>query len=168
MTEALLLHPAVEQVDEFVDLAEQVETTSSSNGSGERPTGPQDPRRPVGILPAMLPSHGYQGFSAAGDLSGWVQLADSWVMWWNGRQIANVSSAKGGGARVRLNARMMWDTKDEWTASIGQGKCYAERRCEPRLYPELRLRVAVSRLLDTTPGDPLDPQPGLPPTLEQQ
>jgi len=116
----------------------------------------------------MLPSHGYQGFRAAPTPTGWVQLGDTWVLWWNGRQIVNVSAAKDGGVRVRLNARKMWDTKDVRAASIAQGKRYAERWCAARLYPELRLRAAVARLLDTTPAESLEPLPGLPPTRKQQ
>lgn len=116
------------------------------------------------ILSAMLPSHGYQGFRTAPIPSGWVQMGESWVLWWNGRQIVNVSAAKDGGVHVRLNARKMWDTKDVRAASIAQGKRYAERWCAARLYPELRLRAAVARLLDTTPAEPLEPLPGLPPT----
>ncbi|MCU1204233.1 hypothetical protein JAK25_10055 [Stenotrophomonas maltophilia] len=116
----------------------------------------------------MRPSHGYQGFRTAPIPTGWVQLGDTWVLWWNGRQIVNVSPAKDGGVRVRLNARKMWDTKDVRAASIAQGKRYAERWCAARLYPEMRLHAAVARLLDTTPPEPLDPLPGLPPTLEQQ
>jgi hypothetical protein len=62
----------------------------------------------------------------------------------------------------------MWQTKDEWAASLAQGKRYAERWCAVRLYPELRLRAAVARLLDTTRAEPIEPLPGLPPTREQQ
>ncbi|WP_432592821.1 hypothetical protein [Stenotrophomonas maltophilia] len=116
----------------------------------------------------MLPSHGYQGFRTAPIPAGWVQMGESWVLWWNGRQIANVSVAKDGGARVRLDARKMWQIKDERAASIAQGKRYAERWCAARLYPEMRLRAAVARLLDVTPSDPVDPLPGLPPTPEQR
>jgi hypothetical protein len=116
----------------------------------------------------MLPSHGYQGFRTAPIPAGWVQMGESWVLWWNGRQIANVSAVKDGGARVRLDARKMWQIKDVPAASVAQGKRYAERWCAARLYPELRLRAAVARLLDTTPSEPLDPLPGLPPTREQQ
>ncbi|MEN5096220.1 hypothetical protein [Stenotrophomonas sp. TWI1409] len=116
----------------------------------------------------MLPSHGYQGFRTAPIPSGWVQLGDTWVLWWNGRRIVNVSAAKDGSVRVRLNARKMWDTKDVRVASIAQGKRYAERWCAARLYPEMRLRAAVARLLDATPAEPLEPLPGLPPTREQQ
>jgi len=116
----------------------------------------------------MLPSHGYQGFRTAPVPAGWVHMGESWVLWWNGRQIANVSLSKGGGARVRLDARKMWQVKEARAASIAQGKRYAERWCAARLYPEMRLRAAVARLLDMTPGEPLDPLPGLPPTREQQ
>ncbi|WMR41440.1 hypothetical protein RDM66_12300 [Stenotrophomonas maltophilia] len=116
----------------------------------------------------MLPSHGYQGFRAAPPPSGWVQMGDGWVLWWSGRQIAHVVPAKEGGVRVHLDARKMWETKDEWAASIGQAKRYAERWCAVRLFPELRMRAAVARLLETTPREPLEPLPGLPPTREQQ
>ncbi len=95
-------------------------------------------------------------------------MGESWVLWWSGRQIANVSAAKDGGARVRLDARKMWQIKDVPAASVAQGKRYAERWCAARLYPEMRLRAAVARLLDTTPAEPLEPLPGLPPTREQQ
>ncbi|MEN5285807.1 hypothetical protein ABE494_07625 [Stenotrophomonas lactitubi] len=116
----------------------------------------------------MLPSHGYQGFRSAPPPSGWVQMGDGWVLWWNGRQIAHVTSAKVGGVRVHLDARKMWDTKNVRAASIQQGKRYAERWCAARIYPELRLREAVARLVDSTPTELPPPMPGLPPTPEQQ
>lgn len=112
----------------------------------------------------MRSSH---GFRTAPIPSGWVQLGDTWVLWWNGRQIVNVSPAKDGGVRDRLNDRKMRDTKDR-AASIAQGKRYAERWCASRLYPEMRLRAAAARLLDTTSSEPLEPLPGLSPTREQQ
>ncbi|WP_303638832.1 hypothetical protein [Stenotrophomonas tuberculopleuritidis] len=115
----------------------------------------------------MLPSPGYQGFSAAPSPSGWVQLGDTWVLWWSGRQIAQVSPRKDRGVHVHLDARKMWQTKNEWAASIAQGKRYAERWCAARLYPETRLREAVARLTDSTPRPPPPPMPGLPPTREQ-
>lgn len=89
------------------------------------------------------------------------------MLWWNGRQIAHVTSAKDGGVRVHLDARRMWDTKNVRAASIQQGRRYAERWCAARLYPELRLREAVARLLDSTPTELPPPMPGLPPTPEQ-
>lgn len=70
--------------------------------------------------------------------------------------------------RVHLDARKMWQTKDVWAASIDQGKRYAERWCAARLYPEMRLRAAVARMVDDTSSEPLPPLPGLPPTREQQ
>lgn len=94
-------------------------------------------------------------------------MGEGWVLWWNGRQIAHVTSAKDGGARVHLDARKMWDTKNVRAASIKQGKIYAERWCAARLYPELRLREAVGRLVDSTPTELPPPMPGLPPTPEQ-
>lgn len=95
-------------------------------------------------------------------------MGDSWVLWWSGRQIASVSPARNHGVRVHLDARKMWQTKDVSAASISQGKRYAERWCVARLYPEMRLRAAVARLLDATPSEPIEPLPGLPPTREQQ
>lgn len=112
--------------------------------------------------------HGYQGFRTAPVPSGWVQMGESWVLWWSGRQIANVRLSNDGGARVRLDARKMWQVKEARAASIAQGRRYAERWCAARLYPEMRLRAAVARLLDTTTAEPLEPLPGLPPTREQQ
>ncbi|WP_439450410.1 hypothetical protein [Stenotrophomonas sp. ATs4] len=70
------------------------------------------------ILADMVPSHGYQGFRAAPIPAGCVPMGESWVLWWNGRQIANVSAAKDAGARVRLDARKMWQTKDVSAGSI--------------------------------------------------
>ncbi|XFC39506.1 hypothetical protein ACEF39_002532 [Stenotrophomonas indicatrix] len=115
----------------------------------------------------MLPSHGYQGFRSAPPPTGWVQMGEGWVLWWGGRQIAQVSPAKERGVRVHLDARKTWQTKDVWAASVDQGKRYAERWCAARLYPELRLRAAVARMVDDSPREPLPPLPGPPPTPEQ-
>ncbi|WP_312252217.1 hypothetical protein [Stenotrophomonas sp.] len=115
----------------------------------------------------MLPSHGYQGFRSAPPPSGWVQMGDGWVLWWSGRQIASVSPAREQGVRVHLDARKMWQTKDERAASIAQGKRYAERWCAARLYPGVPLREAVAPLTDNTPIEPAALLPGLPPTREQ-
>ncbi|MGE8398342.1 MAG: hypothetical protein ACN6NZ_00220 [Burkholderiales bacterium] len=116
----------------------------------------------------MLPSQGYQGFRSAPPPSGWVQMGEGWVLWWNGRQIAQVSPAKGRGVRVHLDARKMWQSKDVPAASIAQGKRYAERWSAARLYSDLPLREAVARLTDSTPILPAPPPSGLPPTREQQ
>ena len=89
------------------------------------------------------------------------------MLWWSGRQIAHVSPSKDGGARVHMDVRKMWQTKEVRAASIKQGKVYAERWCAARLYPELRLREAVARLVDSTPTELPPPMPGLPPTPEQ-
>ena len=123
---------------------------------------------PGRMLPAMLPMHGYQGFRTAPSPSDWVQLRDIWVLWWSGRQIAQVSPAKERGVRVHLDARKMWQTKDVWAASVDQGKRYAERWCAARLYPGMRLRAAVAQLTDSTPIQPVEPPPRVPPTTEQQ
>ncbi|CRD52682.1 conserved hypothetical protein [Stenotrophomonas maltophilia] len=66
-----------------------------------------------------------------------------------------------------MDGRKMWQTKDVRASSIRQGMRYAERWCAARLYPEMHLRAALARLLETTPSEPLEPPPGLPPTLEQ-
>jgi len=60
----------------------------------------------------------------------------------------------------------MWQTKDVRAASIRQGKRFAERWCAARLYPELRLRDAVARLVNATP--PSQAPPPLPPLERQQ
>lgn len=109
------------------------------------------------ILPAMLPSHGYQGFRTAPIPSGWVQMGESWVLWWNGRQIAQVTPAKDCGVRVHLDARKMWQTKDERAASIAQGKRYAERWCAARAAATARAREALeprNLSVKTKPGAP--------------
>lgn len=62
----------------------------------------------------------------------------------------------------------MWQIKEAPAASMAQGMRYAERWCAARLYPEMRLRAAVARLLDARPAEPLEPLPGLPPTREQE
>lgn len=118
-------------------------------------------------LPAMLLSHGYQGFRSAPPPSGWVQMGGGWLLWWSGRQVAHVSPSQDGGARVHMDVRKMWQTKDVRAANIQQGKRYAERWCAARLYPELKLRKAVARLVDSTPTELPPPIPGLPPTPEQ-
>lgn len=94
-------------------------------------------------------------------------MGEGWVLWWSGRQIAHVTPAKDGGVRVHLDARKMWETKNVRAASMAQGKRYAERWCAVRLYPELRLREAVARMVDSTPTELPPPMPGLPPTPEQ-
>ena len=61
----------------------------------------------------------------------------------------------------------MWETRNERAACIFQGKRYAERWCAGRLDPRMRLRAAVARMVDGSPGEPLPPLPGLPPTPQQ-
>lgn len=116
----------------------------------------------------MLPSHGYQGFRTSPIPSGWAQMGERWALWWNGHEVASVTSAREGGYRLHLNALKMWQTKNAPVASILQGKRFAERWCAARLYPELPLREAVARLTDSTPIQPEPPLLGLPPTREQQ
>lgn len=90
------------------------------------------------------------------------------MLWWSGRQIANVRCGRDGAVHLHLDARKMWQTKDVPAASIAQDKRYAERWCAARLYPDQPLRQAVARLTDSTPIQPSPPLPGLPPTREQQ
>jgi len=116
----------------------------------------------------MLPSIGYQGFRTAPIPSGWVQMGERWALWWNGREVASLTPDRAGGLRMALNALKMWQTKSVRVASFRQGKRFAERWCAARLYPDLPLREAVTRLTDSTPIDPRPPLPGLPPTSEQQ
>jgi len=113
-------------------------------------------------LLGMLPCVGYQGFRIAPIPSG-GKMGERWGLWWNGRELANVTPARGGGYRLHLNALKMWQTKSAPVVSIRQGKRFAERWCAARLYPGLRLREAVNRLTDNTPGAPAAPLPGLPP-----
>lgn len=114
------------------------------------------------MLLSMLPSLGYQGFRTARIPAGWVQMGERWALWWNGREVANVTPAREGGYRIHLNALKMWQTKNAPVASIRQGKRFAERWCAARLYPDLPLREAVVRLTDNTPIEPRGPLPGLP------
>lgn len=69
------------------------------------------------------------------------------MLWWSGRQIANVTPAKDGGVRVHLDAGKMWETKDVRAASIAQGKRYAERWCAARGLEGVPLKEAVARLV---------------------
>lgn len=116
----------------------------------------------------MLPSLGYQGFRTDRIPTGWVQMGERWALWWNGREVANVTPAREGGYRLHLNALKMWQTKNAPVVSIRQGKRFAERWCASRLYPDLPMRDAVVRLTDNIPIRPAPPLLGLPPTREQQ
>lgn len=120
------------------------------------------------MLPAMLPSHGYQGFSAAPIPSGWVQTGERWALWYNGRETASVAADGRPGVRVWMEGQKMWQVKEARAANVRQAKRYAERWCAARLYPDLPLRQAVARLTDSTPIQPEPLPPGLPPTREQQ
>lgn len=120
------------------------------------------------ILPAMLPSHGYQGFRSAPRPSGWVQTGERWALWYNGRETASVTPDGGPGVRLWMEGQKFWQVKEVRAANVRQAKRYAERWCAARLYPDLPLREAVARLTDNTPIQPVPPLPGLPPTREQQ
>ena len=123
---------------------------------------------PGRLLPAMLPSHGYQGFRTAPIPAGWVQTGERWALWYNGRETASVTPDGGPGGRLWMEGQKMWQVKEVRAASVRQAKRYAERWCAARLYPEMRLREAVARLTDSTPIQLPPPLPGLPPTREQQ
>ncbi len=115
------------------------------------------------MLPSMIPSHGHQGFRAAPIPTGWVQLGDTWVLWWSGRQIANIRCGKDGVVRVRLDA----------------GRCGRSRKYQLPALP----RASATPSAGVRPGStqscvcarlwrgywtPPQPNPGLPPTREQQ
>ncbi|SNT81616.1 hypothetical protein SAMN02744786_1384 [Stenotrophomonas sp. CC120222-04] len=119
------------------------------------------------MLSHMFPSLGYQGFRTAPILSGWVQLRERWVLWWNGREVVSLTPDRAGGLRMTLNVLKMWQTRSVRVVSLRQGKRFAERWCAARLYPHLPLREAVIRLTENTPIKPTEPLPGLPPTREQ-
>ncbi|HDS1543831.1 TPA: hypothetical protein QEL09_000162 [Stenotrophomonas maltophilia] len=116
----------------------------------------------------MLPSIGYQGFRAASIPSGWVQTGERWALWYNGRETASVTPDGGHGVRLWMEGQKMWQVKEVRAANVRQAKRYAERWCAARLYPELPLRQAVARLIDSTPIQLPSPLPGLPPTREQR
>ena len=116
----------------------------------------------------MLPSHGYQGFSAAPSPSGWVQTGERWALWYNGRETASVTPDGRPSLRLWMQGQKMWQVKEARVASVRQGKRFAERWCAARLYPRLPLREAVVRLTDSTPIQLAPPLPGLPPTREQR
>lgn len=78
------------------------------------------------ILPAMLPSHGYQGFRSAPLPSGWVQMGDGWLLWWSGRQIAHVTPVKDGGVRVlRRFQSVRGDANHERIEALAGSGCLA-------------------------------------------
>lgn len=84
--------------------------------------------------------------------SGWVQNGERWDLWWNGRSVANVVPHPVLGFRLCLDARRAAPGKTVVVASARQAKRYAERWCAVRLYPQLRLRDAVARLVNATPA----------------
>lgn len=93
----------------------------------------------------MRSSHGYQCFSAAPIPSGWVQLGDTWMLWWNRRQIASVQPGADG-ITVILSCRELSQDRRVSAASVIQGKRYAERWCAARILEGVPLRQAVQRL----------------------
>ncbi|WP_416057728.1 hypothetical protein [Stenotrophomonas maltophilia] len=115
----------------------------------------------------MLPSTGYQGFSASPIPSGWVERGGRWDLWWNGRSVAHIATDDQPGVTLCMNGQKMWQVKRGRAANLRQGKRFAERWCAARLYPDLPLRQGVARLTDSTPIQPAPPLPGLPPTREQ-
>lgn len=103
------------------------------------------------MLPAMLPSHRYQGFRTAPIPFGWVQTGERWALWYDGRGTAGVEPDGGLGVRLWMESCKFWEVKEIRAANVRQAKRYAARWCAARLYPELPLREAVARLTDSTP-----------------
>ncbi|HEL3254948.1 TPA: hypothetical protein UMF52_000197 [Stenotrophomonas maltophilia] len=88
-------------------------------------------------------------FMTATRPTGWVQSGDRWDLWWNGRCVANVVPHAVLGVRLFLAARKSPQPKVVAAVNARQAKRYAERWCAARLCPQLRLRDAVARLVDT-------------------
>lgn len=120
------------------------------------------------ILWAMLTPSAHQDVNRARIVSGWVQTGERWALWWNAREIAAVAPDGRPGVRLWMKGQKMWQTKDVRAASIRQGRRFAERWCAARLYPELRLRDAVARLVNATPPPQAAPPPPPLPPLERQ
>ncbi|WP_429621402.1 hypothetical protein [Stenotrophomonas sp. AN71] len=99
--------------------------------------------------------------------SGWVQSGERWDLWWNGRSVANIVPHAMLGFRVYLDARKMSQTKVVAAANARQARRYAERWCAARLCPQLPLRDAVARLVDTAP-EACSPAPTLSREQRQQ
>lgn len=96
----------------------------------------------------MYSSH---GFRTAPIPSGWVQTGERWALWYNGRETANVTLDCGPGVRLWMEGQKMWHTKEARAANVRQAKRYAERWCAARLCPQLPLRDAVARLVQSAP-----------------
>jgi len=116
----------------------------------------------------MLTPSAHQDVNRARIVSGWVQTGERWALWWNAREIAAVAPDGRPGVRLWMKGQKMWQTKDVRAASIRQGRRFAERWCAARLYPELRLRDAVARLVNATPPPQAAPPPPPLPPLERQ
>lgn len=56
-------------------------------------------------LPAMLPSHGCQGFRTNPIPSGWVQTGERWALWYNGRETASITRMAAPGSVCGWKAR---------------------------------------------------------------
>lgn len=97
------------------------------------------------ILLGMRPPCDQTGFMTAPRPQGWVQFGESWCLWWNGRQIANVQPGANG-ITVILCCRKLWQEKRVSAASVSQGKRYAERWCAARILEGVPLRQAVQQL----------------------
>ncbi|MCO7498494.1 hypothetical protein NJG17_01095 [Stenotrophomonas maltophilia] len=101
------------------------------------------------ILRAMHSPSSPPDFMTATRPSGWVQSGDRWDLWWNGRCVASVVPHAVFGVRLFLAARKSPQPKVVAAVNARQAKRYAERWCAARLCPQLRLRDAVARLVDT-------------------
>jgi len=109
----------------------------------------------------MRSSH---GFRTAPIPSGRVQTGERWALWYNGRETASVMPDGQPGVRLWMEGQKMWQVKDVRAASSAQGKRYAGRWCVAKLYPQMWLRDAAARLVDSAPLGPRPPLPSLPPT----
>ena len=105
------------------------------------------------ILLRMRPPCDQTGFMIAPRPQGWVQFGESWGLWWDGRQIANVQPSANGVA-VILSCRKLWQDKRVSAASVSQGKRYAERWCAARVLEDVPMKEAVARLVGDRPVAP--------------
>ena len=83
---------------------------------------------------------------------GWRGRNGRWELRWNGRAIAIVQPDHWGAA-VTLDCRKMWQNRKVRVANANQGVRFAKRWCAVRLFPGLRLRDAVQRLVGAATKD---------------
>lgn len=115
----------------------------------------------------MLSSTGHQGARPSPAPSGWVQVENRRVLWWNGRAVASVTIDRGPGVRLWMSGQKYWQVKDVRVGSARQARRFAQRWCAARLYPEMQLREAVGYLVEGTPRQLISSQPTPSLTREQ-